>query len=459
MWNLFSESLLTNLDCKSRAKKQPGCCRRPLKRMMTNTHTSQMQYARRASVWLFVTLLAFVASAQEPNDSADRPARSSSASESELPYNQQPINYSQASPTDPVAKLQKQLESGEIKLQRDGESGVLKDLLRALKVPVSSQLLVFSKSSANARFIKPQTPRAIYFNDLVYVGWVPGSPAIELSAVDSTLGGTFYSLQQSEVAAPVIRRDESCLLCHLTRSTLRVPGHLVRSFTTDALGELRTGWSRITHDSPYEKRWAGWYVTGGTSELNHLGNLFGTQPPASDALPKTATVELSPTCQKTRYLFPQSDILPHLVLDHQAHGHNLITRLSYEVCLQKPITALEPLVSYLLFLDEPPLPGPITTNAEYRTWFEQQGPRDPQGRSLRQFDLQTRLFKYRLSYLIYSDAFEGLHESTRREIYERIKGCLIATNEQHPRGSIPLEERQAIMAILRATKTGLPEGW
>lgn len=448
-----------NSEEAARLLRAAGLLAAHLEPMMTNTHRSRILNARLACAWLFVMLLATVATAQQPENSSDNSTRSQAASESELPYNQQPINYSQASPTDPIAQLQKQLEGGEIKLQREGESGVLKDLLRVLKVPVSSQLLVFSKSSANARFIKPQTPRAVYFNDHVYVGWVPGSPAIELSAVDSTLGGTFYNLHQSAGAVPVIRRDESCLLCHLTRSTLRVPGHLVRSFTTDALGELRTGWSRITHDSPYQKRWAGWYVTGRASELNHLGNVFGTQPPASEAVAKTGTVELSPTCQKTRYLFPQSDILPHLVLDHQAHGHNLITRLSYEVRLEKPVTALEPLVRYLLFLNEPPLPGPISGNAEYLTWFEQQGPHDAQGRSLRQFDLQTRLFKYRLSYLVYSNAFDALPELTRSEIYARIKECLSASNEQHPGGSLPPEERQAIMAILRVTKTGLPKGW
>lgn len=405
-------------------------------------------------------LFACVAIAQRPDNSPQQTTRSPTASESELPYNQQPINYSRAAPNDPVAALKTRLEAGKVTLQREGESGVLRDLLRRLNVPESSQLLVFSKSSANAKLIKPQTPRAIYFNDDVYVGWVPGSSAIELSAVDAALGGTFYSLSQADKIEPLIRRDESCLLCHLSRSTLRVPGHLVRSFTTDALGELRTGWSRITHDTPYAKRWAGWYVTGKFGELNHLGNVFGEPRPTDMARDETPPPELPRAWDAAHYLLDQSDILPHLVLDHQAHGHNLITRLNYEVRLQQSVTALEPLVRYLLFLDEPPLPGPITGNAEYRAWFERQGPRDPQGRSLRQLDLQTRLFKYRLSYLIYSPAFDALPAATRNDVYARIRTCLTSPGSgPSSDDSIPAEERQSILDVLRATRSGLPDGW
>ncbi len=407
----------------------------------------------------FCTLPLLGQQLDQPKAAADNPARIPAASESELPYNQQPINYALAAPTDPIAKLQSHLESNELTLEPQGESGVLADVLSKLKIPVSSQLLVFSKSSAHAKLIQPKTPRAIYFNDDVYVVWVPGSTAIELSAADAVLGGTFYSLSQSDQNDHRIRRDESCLLCHLSRSTLRVPGHVVRSFTTDALGELRTGWSRITHDSPYEKRWAGWYVTGQVGDVKHLGNVFGQSPPTSPPVAAKATSELPALCDTSRYLYSRSDILPHLVLDHQAHGHNLITRLNYEVRLGHPVTALEPLVRYLLFLDEPTLPGPVVGDENYRRWFEEQGRRDPRGRSLRQFDLKTRLFKYRLSYLIYSAAFDALTEATRQKIYVRLRECLTMTDPQQVAARIPVDERQAILEILRATKTGLPSGW
>jgi hypothetical protein len=392
-----------------------------------------------------LVLITSVASGQQPSTTA--PSKNiPTAAETELPYNQQPINYSQAAPTDPVVQLKSRLESGEIALKAEGESGVLRDLLRVLKIPESSQLLVFSKSSANARFIQPKTPRAIYFNDDVYVGWVPGSKAIEISAVDKSLGGTFYNLTPIDADKPKIQREESCLLCHLSRNSLRVPGHLVRSFTTDSLGEMRTGWSRVTHETSYDRRWAGWYVTGQAEKLKHLGNVFGKSTPE----PSDNTAAAVPsTCQSEHYLATTSDILPHLILNHQAHGHNLIARLNYEVRLQKPITALEPLVRYLLFLDEPPLPAPITAKGNYREWFEQQGPRDEQGRSLRDLDLNTRLFKYRLSYLIYSPAFQSLPEETRTEIDGHIKAELTQTTSP-----IPAAERAAILEIFEATARG-----
>lgn len=382
------------------------------------------------------------------------------AADSELPYNQRPIEYGQTTPRDPVMQLLGRLDRKEVALEKSGPSGVLQHLLRELQVPVSSQLLVFSKSSAQAKLIKPATPRAIYFNDDVYVGWVPGSSLIEISAVDPDLGGTFYSLLQTDGRDVQLRRDESCLLCHLTRNTLRVPGHLVRSFTTDSLGNMRTGWSRVTHETSFDKRWAGWYVTGAAGTLGHLGNIFGeTSRSGPSGAANADPFEIAKACDLTGYLSAESDVLPHLVLDHQAHGHNLITRLNYEARLQKPITALEPLVRYLLFLDETPLPAPIAGNADYRRWFEQQGVRDPQGRSLREFDLQTRMFKYRLSYLATSSSFAALPAERRTEVWKRIKVLLTSPETDEQSAAIPVAERQAILEIVRATVSGLPEGW
>ena len=377
------------------------------------------------------------------------------AAESELPYNQRPISYSQTTPRDPVSRFAMRLDRKEVTLQKSGPSGVLKQLLRELQVPISSQLLVFSKSSAQAKLIKPTTPRAIYFNDDVYVGWVPGSSLIEVSAVDPDLGGTFYSLLQPAEGELQIRRDASCLLCHLTRNTLRVPGHLVRSFTTDSLGNMQAGWSRVTHETAFDKRWAGWYVTGLSDTGGHLGNVFGVHSQLSPNQPAARVpFDITKSCDLTDYLSAESDVLPHLVLDHQVHAHNLITRLNYEARLNKTLTALEPLVRYFLFLDEAPLPAPVVGNADYRRWFEQQGRRDPQGRSLREFDLQTRMFKYRLSYLVTSPAFTALPAEIRLEVWKRIKDSFLTTGGTHSAA-----EQQTILEIVRATVAGLPQGW
>src|SRR6185312_802585 len=113
---------------------------------------------------------------------------------------------------------------------REGD-GHLRALLEALQIPVESQLLVFSKSSANIQLISPKTPRAIYFNDDVYVGWIPGIAALEISAVDPQKGGMFYTLSQKADEPPRILRQQRCLVCHASQGSLRVPGHLDRSFT------------------------------------------------------------------------------------------------------------------------------------------------------------------------------------------------------------------------------------
>jgi hypothetical protein len=76
------------------------------------------------------------------------------------------------------------------------------------------------------------------------------------------------------------------------------------------------------------------------------------------------------------------------------------------------------------------------------------GPRDRQGRSLRDFDLRTRLFRYPLSFMIYSDLFDGLPDGVRRGVYGRLRDGL----EGRADGEV-------ILAIVRETKAGLPESW
>ena len=55
-----------------------------------------------------------------------------------------PINYSAAKPRNAVARLQERLDAGTAKLEFEPAHGYLRSLLRALDVPESSQVLVFS---------------------------------------------------------------------------------------------------------------------------------------------------------------------------------------------------------------------------------------------------------------------------------------------------------------------------
>ena len=111
----------------------------------------------------------------------------------QLSFEEAPINYNKAEPDNLISRFQKRLDAGEIKLayQRKNRSGYLPAVLDALKIPVSSQTLVFSKTSLQVKHIDPQSPRALYFNDDLYVGFVQGGPVLEVSASDPKLGTVF----------------------------------------------------------------------------------------------------------------------------------------------------------------------------------------------------------------------------------------------------------------------------
>ena len=95
-----------------------------------------------------------------------------------MPFDEETINYSKGRDSSPVARLQERIERGETKLRHDDRFGYLLALLEELRVPTNSQMLVFSKTSFQRERISPKTPRSIYFNDEVYLGFVQGSPML-----------------------------------------------------------------------------------------------------------------------------------------------------------------------------------------------------------------------------------------------------------------------------------------
>src|SRR2546422_11758813 len=121
--------------------------------------------------------------------------------------------------SDPVAELQQKIKAGAIKLEFDAQHGYLSSILKNLKIPISSQTLVFSKTSLQTERISPATPRAMYFNDDVYVGWVPGAPLIEIMSVDPQAGSVFYALPQEKSERPEFERStgHECSVCHYSR--------------------------------------------------------------------------------------------------------------------------------------------------------------------------------------------------------------------------------------------------
>ncbi len=389
-----------------------------------------------------------------------------------MPFDEETINYSKTKAEDRIARLQERIDKGEVKLKHDDTFGYLLSLLEELKVPASSQMLVFSKTSFQRERISPRAPRAVFFNDDVYVGYVPGSPLLEISSADPRLGGVFYTLEQAETDKLRLVRTDQCLECHASAKTMGVPGHLVRSFSTDESGvvDLSNGVSLVNHRTPFEERWGGWYVTGSHGKQTHRGNLIGKAAFERQEKEPNYLGNLSDLSQffpVSNYPKPQSDIVALMVLEHQTHMHNFITRLHYEstVALQQygHINYLKGIVNsflkYVLFTEEAPLLAPVKGNPDYAKAFESAGPKDKQGRSLREFNLETRLFKYPCSYLIYSDAFDNLPEPMKAHLYQRLWDILTGKDTSPDFQRISQDSKRAILEILTETKPGLPDYW
>jgi hypothetical protein len=386
------------------------------------------------------------------------------------------IAYATTAPTDAIAHLQARIDAGEVTLAYDEARGYLPSLLAELEVPPSSQGLVFSRTSLQLDRIAPWSPRAIYFNDDVYVGWVQGGPIIEVASVDPKLGTVFYSLPQTAEAKPKFEREtHTCLVCHDSASvTGGVPGLIVRSVIPDRYGYglAPVGKSITTDQTPLQERWGGWYVTGTHGEQTHMGNVIAPVLShevgniksylASAKLPTGHNVtDLRGRLDLEPYLTPHSDIVAMMVLAHQATVHNLITRAGYEgrvaeregaVNEARIRTAAEPLVRALLFVKEAPLTAPLKGTSSFSQEFAARGPRDAKGRSLRDLDLERRLFKYPLSYLIYSDSFDAMPAAVKDYVYSRL-AAILGGNEGSPEfAHLSSSDREAILEILKDTK-------
>lgn len=389
-----------------------------------------------------------------------------------VPFEEDPISYNKTPAHGPIARLQARLDRGEVKLTFDPVTGWRDSLLAALEISPKSQTLVFSKTSLQRERISPQTPRAVFFNDEVYVGWIPGAPVLEFSEADPKLGGVFYTLDQTATDTPKFVRNNQCLECHASAKTMGVPGHLIRSFKTDEHGmiDLITGVSEVNHRTPLADRWGGWYVTGTHGKVTHRGNLFGkTAFAKAEEKPNHLgnLTSLKKLVDLTDYASPHSDIVALMVLEHEVHLHNYLTRLHYETQLAlsryQHIRYLrsmaEGFLKYLLFTEETPLKAKLKGTSGYAEHFAALGPKDNQGRSFRQFDLESRLFKYPCSFLIYSEAFDTLPKPMREHLLQRLHDILTGKDDSAEFASVAPDLRRAILEILVATKPNLPGYW
>jgi hypothetical protein len=374
------------------------------------------------------------------------------------------IPYLTAPRADRVAELVERLARGEARLEYRGKRGYLDSLLEALEIDPSSQVLVYSQTSLQSRVIGPRTPRAIYFNDDVYVAFVQQGP-IEIAALDPNLGPAFYLLEQSSQPPRFSAELDRCLTCHDSYSLSGggVPRLIVGSGYTGNLGQLvaHEGWILITDRTPLKSRWGGWYVTGRHGDQVHLGNMIIKTLYDFDRLEelrKGNLETLDGLFDVSPYLTNKSDIVALLVFQHQADVQNLITRLSYDArtpsAEQATLVAetAERLLHTMLFVDAVEYTAPISGEAGFVEQFAARAVRDSEGRSLRDLDLTRRLFKYPLSYLIHSQAFDALPADAQRVFYRRLDAVLAGADESENFAHITSEDRAAIRAILAATK-------
>ncbi len=396
-----------------------------------------------------------------------------------------PINYSTSTPDNPVTALSDKTRGGKAVLQQDSH-GYLASLLKQLDIPLSSQVLVFSRTSFQRGRISPRTPRAIYFNDEVAVGFCLRGDVLEIAAADPKLGTVFYTLDQHPAKkGAIIRQTENCLLCHGSSSNQGFPGHLSRSVFPDRTGEpvFSRGSKRVDQSTPFGERWGGWYVTGTSGKQTHLGNKLFDRGPEPKPTEGVNVTDLKPFFTVANYLTPHSDLVALMVLEHQGESHNrlaranLLTRLAqaeqadlnkalgnppnerWESITRRIHNACEPLVEYLLFCEEAPLSGAVAGTSEFAKEFAARGPFDSKHRSLREFDLRSRMFRYPLSYLIYSRSFAGLPAEARERTYLRLWEVLTGKDQSKKFAHLSPQDRQAVLEIVRETKTDLPGYW
>lgn len=376
------------------------------------------------------------------------------------------IDYAKRPARDRVAALSRAVASGTTELRYEERSGYLRGVLDALTIPVQSQLLVFSKTGIQGAVTSPQNPRAIFFNESVAVGFIPGARLLELAAHDPEQGVQFYVIDQTPRDRPVIARQTACVTCHISSSTLDVPGMLNRSVfaRADGITVPQLGSFTVNHTTRLLDRWGGMYVTGNYhlfpyNVAVHMGNITTTVSEAHGPVSSNeAFIAWTNSQPETRgYPSTDSDITAFMAFDHQMHAINLLTRLNWEARANGPWRPLaDDLAEYLLFVGEVQPPAKVSPRSGFADAFAAQVPRDRRGRSLRDLDMETRLLKYPCSYMIYSEAFDNLPAPVKTAVYQRMWAMLSGKDTSAKSAHLSLADRRAIIEILRDTKKDLP---
>jgi hypothetical protein len=372
----------------------------------------------------------------------------------------------QAAAPDPIAALAAELKGGAPPLVFSATKGYAPSLLRRLNVPEDSQVLVFSRTSLQVDFIKPTSPRAIYFTDGIAVGTIPKAPLIEMWAVGRDGVVRFYTLKNTSAGRPQIQpQDTACQSCHESVNPA-VPGPLMETVTTLPSGVIMNVASNHFTDgrTPIADRWGGWYVTGQHGMMRHRGNV--TAPSLAEDPPFDLgqnVTDLTGRFDLAFYSRPTSDITALMTLEHEVGFLNLVGSVKALAAVQADpdamTKAVNELADYMLGVDGAVLTDRVKGVSGFSERFAAQGPKDPKGRSLRELDLRSRLFRYPLSFMIYSPAFDTLPPEVKTQLYHRLADVLTGRDGSAKYAGLTQADRDAAFEIVAATKTGLPVFW
>ncbi|MDB6073026.1 MAG: hypothetical protein JWO89_666 [Verrucomicrobiaceae bacterium] len=383
-------------------------------------------------------------------------------------FSDAPHNYFTREPKDAFSKIMARISAGEVKLDTSSEKTQLTSLLKALNIPVSSQLLVYSATSFQGGLIRPANPRALYFNEEIYVGFVPGG-RFEVAAIDPDLGPVFRIFRPTPDGRPEVSRTERCMNCHAGRTSWQVPGLVVESVICTNTGASLDGFRReqVGHTIPLADRFGGWHVTGAHEHGKHLGNLMGEAAPGGYKRLPDAPGSLF---DWNNYPVSTSDLFTHLIHEHQLGFHNLVTLGVYRTrdaltagkgkLSNDDATALNDiarqLVRYLLFANEAKLPeGGLKADPAYVKDFLARRQPIANGASLRDLDLRGRLFKYRCSYMIQTPSFAALPKEFKDRVMAGLATALREQGAPPEFNYLPPDEKRAIRTILNESRTGV----
>lgn len=401
-------------------------------------------------------------------------------------FEQSPISYSATTPRDAIKRLEKRVAAGEFRFE-GGDREVARALLKELKIPESSQVLVFSKTSFQLNLIQPNTPRAIYFSEECYVGWCPGG-LMEVASVDPELGPVFYTFDPHlpEGSKTAFHRDADCLRCHGGTFVREIPAVFVRSVATDRAGQpiFSQGSMVVDDTTAFSDRWAGWYVTGSGGPVRHRGNLLSRERDGALTIELdhgSNRTALPDSVDATRYLSKGSDVVALMVLEHQCGTQNILTRaahqcrriLQYQQNLQRDLkesvtegptydsarrvfdSCAQEVLDRLLFREAASLPeGALAGEHPFASDYTRLGVHTKNGTSLSELDLRQRLYKYRCSPLIHSESFRQLPSPLRERILTRLRTILEKPAEEPRYAHLEAGERRAIADILTETVPG-----